>query len=164
MSYNVPNYMEQGSTNLVIGGKQTVSGKIVLAAGSKLQVPVERVNNAVSATAGSTGFEALAQAGLSRLSATGSTATASVGFRLPHPVAGLRKSIIAEHCSATHICLVETTALSVMFGSTLSTGKNYHQLSFNAAYEAVELVGGSSKYWFVQSNVGAVALSTAFTT
>lgn len=122
---------------------------------------VETVVNAVSSTEGTTGAEALAQAGISLLSTTGSTATSICIFRLPAPVANLRKTIIAHKgIDATHDAAVETNATAV----TIGYGAANHRLTFDALDEAVELVGVSATKWIIASNVGAVAASTNWTT
>ncbi len=155
-----------GSTGKVTVTAVTIvkSDSYLSGASGALRSQVESVHSAQSTTKGSTSFTALARGGLSRLSSTGVAAGKSVGFRLPHPKAGLGKTIIAEKCSTAGLCVVETTALGVMFGSSASTGPNYHRLTFNDAYECVDLIGGSTKYWFVRSNTGSVALATNFTT
>lgn len=129
-------------------------------AAANLPTP-ETVANAVSSTAGTTGVQALAQAGISLLSTTGSTATSICIFRLPVPVANVRKTIIAyKGIDATHDAGVETNATAV----TIGYGAANHRLAFDALDEAVELVGISATKWMIASNVGAVTASTNFTT
>ncbi len=125
-------------------------------AAANLPAP-ETVVNAVSSTAGSTADAALAQSGLSLLSTTGSTSTSICVFRLPAPVANVRKTLLAyKGIDATHDARVDTNAAGVTIGYAAAN----RRLSFDALDEAVELIGVSATKWVVVSNTGGVVLAT----
>ena|GEM_PF-6298423 len=143
---------------LKLGGTDYTSA--VTRAAANVPAP-ETVNNAVSSSAGSTGAETLAQAGLSLLSCTGSTAASVCIFKLPAPAANVRKTIVASAgIDATHDAGVETNASGVTIGYAATN----HRLAFDAVDEAVELVGVSATKWAIIANTGAVTASTHFTT
>ena len=118
---------------------------------------VETAANPVSTTNGTTADVTIAQTGLTLLTCTGSTATATCCFKLPAPAVGVRKQVTAyKGIDATHIAAVETHAKGTHVGYTAAN----HRLTFNALDETVELLGASATQWILISNTGAVSLST----
>lgn len=181
MSYGPKVYHEQGGDRLVVASSGSLDvesgGEIDVESGGALKFAgtdvtatlqtlvdnnaIETVANAVSSTVGTTGFQDLAQDGISLLSCTGSTASSLCGFRLPAPAAGIEKTLIASAgIDATHDAIAETNASGVTIGYAATN----HRLAFDAADEAVVLRGVSATKWIVVSNEGGVALSTNFTT
>lgn len=125
------------STTLAVTGAASFAGLVSLAAGLALSV--------TTATCATTGT-AIVNRGLTIL-----TSTTTKTYSLAAPVAGIVKAIICT-ASGTSVKTVKSPA-----GVTVD-GTN-DDLTFNAANEAVILIGCSSTRWGVISNVNAVGLS-----
>lgn len=140
-----------------VGG---LSGDATAIALSADNLATETINNAVSSSDGSTSRVALAQAGVTLLSCTGSTASANCLFYLPAPVAGAEKTLIAyKGVDATHTAEVEVNAKTVTIGYAAAN----HAVKLNALDEMVRLRGVSATKWIVISNEGSAVVSTNFT-
>ena len=122
---------------LVVGGTLNVTGIVTLTAAQKVPVTT------ISSVTGSTG--PVTNHGISYI-----TSTKAQSYILASPVAGCQKTIIK-----TGTGTLVTTILST---SATFDGTN-DQLTFNAANEAVILVGLTATRWGVVSNVGSVGIS-----
>jgi hypothetical protein len=123
------------STTLAVTGASTLTGAATLTGG--YSVPLT--------AAASTGTA------ISNFGVTTITSTAAATYGLTAPTAGVVKHIIQTSSST------ETTTVNGGAGVTFD-GTN-DDLTFNAANEAVTLVGLSTVRWGVFSNVGSVGIS-----
>lgn len=154
-----------GSLDVAAGGALKIGGTQMTASAAAIalsadNLATETINNAVSSSDGSTSRVALAQAGVTLLSCTGSTASANCLFYLPAPVAGAEKTLIAyKGVDATHTAEVEVNAKTVTIGYAAAN----HAVKLNALDEMVRLRGVSATKWIVISNEGSAVVSTNFT-
>jgi hypothetical protein len=182
MAYNAPNYMQQGSTKLVIGGEIDVTGSLKMS-GTKvtataaelnkmdgvtataaqlnragLDATAALTNSAHSSTEGSTGYTTLAAGVLSVCSASGSTTGALVVFKLPTPAAGMVKALVSP---TTHLPVVETAAKTININYT----KTYHRIALAGKDTRCLLMGLSATQWaVVAASSAGVTLSTNIST
>ena len=102
-------------------------------------------------TAGTTAAN-LPNYGVSLLPSTGA-------YIIDAPLVGVQ-AILAMTALSTGDLTVATNSTTVTFASTSSSSTGgLNTLTFNAAGEAVTLLGASTQSWVVASNVGTVVLS-----
>lgn len=136
--------VESGATMTFASGSQ-----LTFADGFKMNLPV------VTETTGAS----MSAYGVSLVDA-GATPKKKV-FALDAPTTGAVKHIMCLAANATGEIHVSATAAGAHFGDTGS--KKYEFLHFNAADEAVTLIGLSSAEWGIFSNVNSVSQTTSST-
>jgi len=166
-SYNASVYTKQGSTELVVDssgvltleGTLNSTGTITVSAGGTLSV----AGTISLTTAGVLKHSVVSETTAANLSESGVSVVSSTGtkelYTIDTPAAGVTKYIYCDSASATGFVNVYTGATSITFGETTDN----HYLKFNAAEEAVSLVGISATKWGIVGNVGSVAATTSTT-
>ena len=134
-----------GAPQMLFGAsKIVINGSTVTATAAEINAAAD---NSARFVAGSTSTN-LTNYGISTLPSTDAGA-----YTLADPVAGTVKHIFMDGATTT------VNSLTTASTDTTYDGTNT-VLSFNAAAEAIILVGGSSTRWYIMTNPASVALST----
>ena len=186
-SYNANVYIKQGTTELVVDssglltveGNLSSTGTVTIASGGTIAIDGTLTSTGtltVSAagtlsvagtlsltTAGVFKHSVVSETTAANLSESGVSVLSSTGtkelYTIDTPAAGVTKYLYCDSASATGFVNVYTGATSITFGETTDN----HYLKFNAAEEAVVIVGLSATKWGILSNVGSVAVTTSST-